>query len=763
MRRSAAGLARTARRQLTDPGLGSLRSAARAAIVMPAVFAVADKVIQDPQTATFAAFGSFAMLVMVDFTGPWRTRLAAYLALAVAGAGFIVLGTLCSRNAWLAAAAMAVVGFAVLFSGVINGYLAAAGTSAMLTFILPVTLPATASVIPARLAGWGLAAAAGTCAAMLLWPSRSAADLRAAAARACLDLAELSDAELRREPRLVSERADVAREAVAVLRKRFLATPHRPTGPAGPAAALAALVDELDWLLSFLRSPAVPGPLELCRQENADLMAAVVAVLRASASRLAGGAGRPDLERLEDARAGVARAVARRLGTSPQVTDDAALTAALEPSFRLRVVSYSARQVAGYALRASGAAAPDPGDPRDAHWHKVAPPGRSVFRAAQRLVAGHASVRSVWLRNSVRGAVGVGVAVFIAQRSGLQHGFWVVLGTLSVLRSNAFGTGATIIRALAGTAVGILAGSALVIAIGTSEPVLWAVLPVAVLLAAYAPRAISFAAGQAGFTIVLFILFNIIQPVGWKVGLVRVEDVAIGFAVSLGVGLLFWPRGAAALLRENLAAAYARNAEYVTAAAQQLLHGGDSNWSHSVAQAAHAASDRLDDAFRQYLAERAALRHAENLGALVAGAARLQRAAESLAALRRTTDAGIPTDCAHVLDGEIHALRLWYVTFGDSLVNSTGVPQPHTRDAEGRSRLLQCVRNTLADGGMAARSVRDAAPVRDTASGGNRVVVEVADSHKAKAQRALVLLWASQHLDNLWRLEGHLARQAAET
>src|SRR5207244_4171833 len=80
--------------------------------------------------------------------------------------------------------------------------------------------------------------------------------------------------------------------------------------------------------------------------------------------------------------------------------------------------------------------------------------------------------------------------------------------------------------------------------IGTHEAVLWGVLPVAILLAAYAPRAISFAAGQAGFTVVLFVLFNIIQPVGWRVGVVRVEDVAIGFAISLGVGLLFWPRGA---------------------------------------------------------------------------------------------------------------------------------------------------------------------------------------------------------------------------
>jgi hypothetical protein len=59
------------------PDLAALKSAARAAIVMPAVFAFADKVIGQPQTSIFAAFGSFAVLVLVEFTGPPRTRFLA--------------------------------------------------------------------------------------------------------------------------------------------------------------------------------------------------------------------------------------------------------------------------------------------------------------------------------------------------------------------------------------------------------------------------------------------------------------------------------------------------------------------------------------------------------------------------------------------------------------------------------------------------------------------------------------------------------------
>ena len=55
---------------------------------------------------------------------------------------------------------MAVVGFVTLFSGVLSGYFAAAATGAILTFVLPVTIPAPDSAIPDRLQGWGLATGA---------------------------------------------------------------------------------------------------------------------------------------------------------------------------------------------------------------------------------------------------------------------------------------------------------------------------------------------------------------------------------------------------------------------------------------------------------------------------------------------------------------------------------------------------------------------------------------------------------------------------
>ncbi len=775
---------RLPRLEIADPGLASLKSAARAAIVMPAAFAVASQLIQQPQAAVFASFGSFAMLVLVDFGGPPISRFAAYLTLALSGAVLVVVGTLCSQNAWLAAASMAVVGFVILFSGVINGYFAAGGTAAILAFVLPVSLPAPLAAIPWRLAGWGLAAGAGICAVMLLWPPRRSETLRGDTARACRALADLADCAFSADQEATEARAAAAHKAVDNMRTRLAATSHRATGPTRQAAALAALVDELGWLLRSLGGSTGAPKAELCRAENSELMAAAAAVLRASGALLAGQEERPDTARLQQAQETAVQALATQVSEPSVISDDRAVEALLERSFRTRAVSYTTWQIAQYAATVSGGRGPEsPGTPRHrsdgAAPDGAAPDGAApdgavpdgavlpaaglrladaarrlaplpaALLAARRFAADHVGATSVWFRNSVRGAAGLAVAVFIAQRSGLQHSFWVVLGTLSVLRSTALGTSRSILSALAGTAAGIVVGAAILLAVGANDKVLWAVLPVAVLIAAYAPRVISFAAGQAAFTVVLVLLFNIIQPTGWKVGLIRIEDVAIGFAVSLGVGLVFWPRGAATVLRENLATAYSRAADYVAITASQLTSTRDAGDPARAEQAANAARHRLDDAFRQYLAERSAKRaDPESAARLVAGVTRLLRAGRSMAALNGMQGDGRPADgtgrygdgtgrygnstglYGNGLDGQIQAVRSWYVTLGDSLAHGTSVPPPQPPSPQDHQRLLRYLRDSSASGEATA------------------------------LRAALLLLWTSEHLDMLRRLEAHLGEQA---
>jgi uncharacterized membrane protein YccC len=217
--------------------------------------------------------------------------------------------------------------------------------------------------------------------------------------------------------------------------------------------------------------------------------------------------------------------------------------------------------------------------------------------------------------------------------SGVQHGFWVVLGTLSVLRTNAASTESTALRALGGTVVGFVVGALLLLGIGTSTPALWTALPIALAIAAYAPGTLPFAFGQAAFTVVVVVLFNLLQPAGWEVGLLRIEDVAIGCLVSLVVGVLFWPRGASGVVGDDLADAFRSGAAYLTQAVDWAL--GNRHEAPDAGTAAVTAGIRLDEALRGFLAEQGAKRVSkEELWMLVMATMRLRLTAYSLAGLQ---------------------------------------------------------------------------------------------------------------------------------
>ena len=226
---------------------------------MPAMFALGDKVIDNPALATFAAFGAFALLLLVDFSGPMRSRLEAQAALSIVGAVFVCLGTLASRASWLAALAMAIVGFGVLFVGVVSSVLASATTSLLLAFILPVSIAGPVSSIPDRLEGWGLASGAAFLAVALLWPAPTRDPLRqpalvairALAARLRSDVAVMLGDE---DPAGPVRAAAVATGdgSVSGLRRVFFSTPYRPTGLSTAARTIVRLVDDLTWLHAII-------------------------------------------------------------------------------------------------------------------------------------------------------------------------------------------------------------------------------------------------------------------------------------------------------------------------------------------------------------------------------------------------------------------------------------------------------------------------------------------------------------------------------
>jgi uncharacterized membrane protein YccC len=605
--------------------------AVRAAIVVAGLFALCVEVIGNRQMATFAAFGGFATLILAGFGGGRRDQLVAHVGLAVIGSVFVVIGTAVNSVTVVAAVVTLAVAFCVLFAGVISSNAASGGTAALLAFVLPAASPGTVGMIPSRLEGWWLASAAGTMAVMVLHARIPTDRLRRAASICASAVADQLDAALAGDRS--TERAEAAMVAKHDLLSAFTEVPYRPTGLTTSDQAIASLVEDLQWCTtSAAEATTEEAGCFRAREADRQRFERASATLRLTAELIEGGGA----EGLEEA--------AHALGDLLPPVSDVGLDSSpphedVHRTFHSRLVAGAVRMAALDALVAARRIEPsEAAEEVDRWWGGSTGVGRAAGKyplvlAVEGVVGRHANLRSIWFLNSVRGSVALAAAVAVADVTNVQHGFWVVLGALSVLRTSAAATGAIALRAIAGTVAGFVVGAVLIVAIGHNTTALWVALPLAVLIAGYAPGTAPFAVGQAAFTVTISVLYNIIVPVGWKVGEVRIEDVALGVGLSVVVGVLFWPRGATGVVARDLAEAFRTGGLYLVQATAWALGLRDEppDGGPSVV----TAGARLDEALRGLLSEQGSKRVAkEHLWHLAGGAMRLRFMAHALARTR---------------------------------------------------------------------------------------------------------------------------------
>jgi uncharacterized membrane protein YccC len=489
-------------------------------------------------------------------------------------------------------------------------------------------------------------------------------------------------------------------------------------------------------------------------------------VLRDVTALLNGADARPDFDGLERCRAASAahlRDLAAAEGQAGQVVSSEAVA----QSFYARAVAVAARTSAADALIATRRADPQTVAVQRRRWYG----GREADAPAERRLTGlagalgvaarHASLRSMWFLNSLRGTLALTAAVAVADLSNVQHGFWVVLGTMSVLRTSAAATGSTAARALGGTVIGFVLGAALLLAIGTAPAALWIALPVAVLIAAYAPGTAPFAVGQAAFTLVVVLLFNLLAPVGWKVGLLRIEDVAIGCAVSLAVGILFWPRGAGAVVGDDLADAFRRGSVYLRQAVDWAL--GVREEPPDAGVAAVTAGLRLDDALRGYLTEQGAKRVSkDDLWSLVMATMRLRLTANSLAGV---PSHGAPADLLReVIGGYARELAGFYERVADRVGrpgdgrSGNGTGGSGRRPDRWRPDRWRRDGGRLREGGREAGSSAGDGPIGMPSVTG---LDSVAEPRGGPAHRQARALWVREHLRHLGQHASAIPEPAA--
>ncbi|MDT4936434.1 MAG: hypothetical protein QOG80_105, partial [Pseudonocardiales bacterium] len=509
-----------------DPQWYAVRRAVRAAVVVPTNFAIGFEVIRNAQVATFAAFGSFALLLFVNFPGSWIQRLGEYLTLAVVGAGLVSLGSVVTTPSWLAVSAIAVVAFVVLFAGIVSSVINGATQAALLAFILAVMLPGGRAAVPDRLGGWALACLVSIPVAVLVWPPTDRDVLRHKTGALCRAAAAMLSLE---QPAADASSPLVAMsQAASAMKSAFRMSATRTAALSTGARLVIRLVDELEWLTSIVADACATAPDEW-PAEGRRLRDAAARVLVSCADALEHPGTGPSPQACGELAGCIADLQAARSAVAEETVRDLQASALDQSAGEFERPLYAAHEL-GYAvaLAAGTVSAIAAADSRS-WWARLT--GRQVVldefgvvAAAQRVAAGHLDRHSVWLQNSVRGAVGLAFAVLLARLFDAQNAFWIGLGALSVLRSNALSTGATALRALLGTAAGFAIGGAMVGVLGTGHALLWSLLPLVVLVSALAPVVISFVAGQAAFTVFSIVLFNIVAPRGWHIGVTRAED-----------------------------------------------------------------------------------------------------------------------------------------------------------------------------------------------------------------------------------------------
>lgn len=592
-----------------DPNLINLRKAARAVLLAPTVFVVFHQLLGNPTAAAFSFFSAFVSLVFADFGGPLKPRALAYVATIIIGDVAIVIASLLSGTVAWAALAMFAIMFLVSFAAIYGGYASAFVAPVALAYSFAVFIPPSAAGIGDRLLGWSVGGAVALIGAIVLWPVDRRVVLRGLLADI---IAQLSDAlvQLGAGGR---ERANAslqqATDGLAGVRDR-MATPLRPAGVASRNLGLLHLMENVGHAAALTTEVVAVG----LDADDQPLVAEVTTALNRSAAVLCGEAAPESLlagmDSLDQARRVRRRLVdthaidnyrvaPARTSMSATVNADGEADAVdvMRRSFPLLTLSHIVLWLQANAAAAMGAgsgirpvaSAPELLASTDA-------PARIMARLRKIAIA-ELDPDGVIFRNSVRAALAMGLGIILAKLLPVAHGFWITLGVLLVLRSSAASTSSTALRAVAGTGAGFLVAALVLLTLGHHHTALWVLFPIAVFFGAYTPGAVSFAVGQVSFTVLVVVLFTLIDPLGMTTDLARLETVTVGAVTAATVGLILWPRGARAALADAVAAVYRASANGMLAAL------GSEADRREARRGLVAATHRADSAFAVALGE----------------------------------------------------------------------------------------------------------------------------------------------------------------
>ena len=527
------------------------RRALRAAIGATLAFYLGWIVIDDPVLAVFATLSVIGLLVLADFGGDLGRQARAYVFATVLAGALVALGTAVSEHTFAAAGLLFVVALCVSLSTAVGRNVATGANGVLLFFLVACAVPAPLDALDSRVAGVLLGGGISLLAALTIWPQRPPDRLRGALADAVETLARRVGRSSQGPDAAADSFTEPVRDALALAGPDRLAVGERPT--------LATERDHAQLRVGYGLSRAQlmlerlsqrPAPVRGVADAERILARELRQVLEATAAALRGegpppavdvtlDAGRAHRERTDAAL--VSELALRRAADTLAVGADRSVLAG-EISTSVGGIVTDARVVVGTDRFPARAGSMSRGLDRRVE---------AMLDRLVTIVSSTLSPRSVVLQNSLRLAVGLSIARLLGGLLEVENGFWVLFATLSVMRTSAVQTGATALQAVLGTLIGFAVGLPLLLAIGTRGDLYLYVLPI-VIVGGLLAGSINVVWGQAGFTVLVSVLFNLVEPIGWEIGVIRLQDVALGAAAGVVIGLAAWPRGAAGQLAQSL-------------------------------------------------------------------------------------------------------------------------------------------------------------------------------------------------------------------
>ncbi|MET7671054.1 FUSC family protein, partial [Micromonospora luteifusca] len=552
-----------------DPGDAILRRAARLTLVASVVFYSCRYGVGSAVLATYGLFGTIAAGSFAQLPGPAPQRARILVTSLPAVWALIVAGSLLAWSTWAAAGGMLVVGFVVAFAGVGNPRLVGLASAFQLFYILASFPPYQPGTVPERLGGVTLGIVLLAAAEAFLWPDPVPVSYRQRLAEAADGVAAFLDAaadgltEPQADPGGRDTRRERASDVIAAIELGRNPPEWAPSAAGAQdralricAAALREVFAEADRLAADTPSEPIPD------LAAARLLRACADTTRATGRALSPGAPTVQLGDLDAAigRAEVAYPEGEGDGRDapdvPRLCRDAT---ALAVADQARIFAVGVRVATGSRL-----------DGADAYSGLFEYARHSPWRLYWWQFRAHLAPRSAHLHSSVRLAVALAIARVAAGLLQLTHGFWVLLATLTVLRTSAADTRTALRPAVLGTIAGAIVSGGLMLVV--NQPIIYAiVLPITLMLAFGVGRLLGPVWQQALFTVLLTGVFAQLNAEGWRLAEARLVDVLLGVVIGVLVGVAMWPRGAGHDLRLNATRYLAASADAVEQTIRAVL------------------------------------------------------------------------------------------------------------------------------------------------------------------------------------------------